>query len=153
MINQCLNYALENRREWEIKGKEVVKEMLEKCKKSGKTTMNSSAVLASQEDEIVFEVGTPISNEKQSLNPATVSPILADTSPSLKTASTNGLHTIDSIFPKFSGPNLESDYESESSATESTSEPPADSHPAEMIESDYADQLCSSIAVDVEISC
>ncbi len=36
--DECLNYALENRKEWEVKGQEIVKEMVERVKSQKKTT-------------------------------------------------------------------------------------------------------------------
>jgi hypothetical protein len=126
--DECLNYALENRKEWAVKGKEAVQAMVEKFKESEMASVNSGAVLASQDDEIVFEARSPVSTPSTSpqpkkailgKNPPTFTPILADTSPSLKTSATVGLHGIGSIL-KFS-PDLDAD--SESSSTESSTEP------------------------------
>jgi hypothetical protein len=149
--DECLNYALENRKEWAVKGKEVVKEMVEQFKKSQKASVNSFAVLASQEDEIVFEASTPLATPSTSPQPEKpklgkhlpiLSPILADTSPSLKTSKTDGLHGIDSIL-KFS-PDLDAD--SDSSSTGSSSEP-LDS-PFEVSESNSAE-----LSVEATYSC
>ena len=46
-----MNYALENRKEWAVKGKELVKEMLERCKM---LNVNTDAVLANQPEEVTF---------------------------------------------------------------------------------------------------
>ena len=51
---ECLNYALENRKEWAVKGKAIVQEMLEDFHSKKKESLSGSAVFALQEDEIMF---------------------------------------------------------------------------------------------------
>lgn len=142
--DECLNYALENRKEWAVKGKQVVKEMVAKCKQS---VLNSSAVLAGQEDEIVFEVSTPVPTDKQSVSTENVSPGAENRSESQKSSTADEMTSIDSIL-KFSL-DLDADPESGSSSTDTSSQP-ADSllHMSELNTDD-----CDEIDDDVEISC
>jgi hypothetical protein len=101
--DECLNYALDNRREWAVKGKEIVQEMVEDFKLSRKAAVDCVAVLSSQEDEIVFlpnssppdSPNEEKSNSKSSL--LTVSPMLSNMSPSLKMS--NGISGISSLLP------------------------------------------------------
>jgi hypothetical protein len=128
--DECLNYALENRKEWEVRGKEMVKDMVERVKLSRKTNVNCEVVLDSQEDEIVFdepsgedEIAFEISQkddiesepnsptasspreEKRKLGLAAVSPMLSDMSPSLKTS--NGYKGLSELLQP--APNLNED--------------------------------------------
>ena len=100
---ECLNYALENRKEWAVKGKDIVDAMVENFKESRKAVVNSYAVLQSQEDEIVFSTNSiDLNQEKPPESPIIKSPVVHDMSPSLKlTRVPNG---ISHLLP--SAPNL-----------------------------------------------
>ena len=57
--DECLNYALENRKEWEMKGKGIVEEMVEKVKKSKKVSV--PAVIKQKAGEMRSPTGSKMS--------------------------------------------------------------------------------------------
>ena len=93
--------------------------MVEAFHRKKKEKLDSSIVLASQEDEIVFaptsEPPSPIQEEgKSSLTPklSLMSPMLSDMSPSLKTSTMTGWNGLTRLLPP-TAPDLDEESEDE----------------------------------------
>uniref|UniRef100_A0A7R9ZQ51 Uncharacterized protein n=1 Tax=Craspedostauros australis TaxID=1486917 RepID=A0A7R9ZQ51_9STRA len=53
-IDECLNYAIDNRREWADKGEAIVERMVRRYKESKCAEVDTAVVLHSQEEVILF---------------------------------------------------------------------------------------------------
>ena len=99
-----MNYALENRKEWAVKGKELVKEMLERCKM---LNVNSDAGLANQTEEVTFSpsVASEPREEEDDDDDDDEEEVNADSPPSTYKRQQRDEGILDEMMEPDSGPN------------------------------------------------